>query len=82
MVVWQPLEIPLQYLQIDALRKRVASGILAETRGRREPDRPSGALTRARLPNEHQSEASVYRTRVSAGEAVNRVCSRVTHVRP
>ena len=26
MVVWQPLEIPLQYLQIDALQRRDLEG--------------------------------------------------------
>ena len=30
-MVWLLLEIPLHYLQIDALRKRVASAVLAET---------------------------------------------------
>jgi hypothetical protein len=51
-IVWQLLEIPLHYLQIDALRKRVAAAVLAEKRCGREPDGQSGALTCARIANE------------------------------
>jgi hypothetical protein len=60
-MVWQQLEIPLHYLQIDALRKRVASTVLAEKRCGREPDWQSGALTCAGFANEHLSEASAHR---------------------
>ena len=31
-MVWQQLKIALHFLQIEALRKRVASAVLAETR--------------------------------------------------
>ena len=51
-MVWQLLEIPLHYLQIDALRKRVASAVLAETTCGRAPDGQSGALAYARCANE------------------------------
>jgi hypothetical protein len=51
-IVWQLLEIPLHYLQIEALCKRVASAVLAETKCGREPDGQSGALTCARFSNE------------------------------
>ena len=75
-MVWQPLKISLHYLQIDALRKRVASAVLAETRCGRTPDGQSGALACARIANELLNEANAHRVRVS----VNRVCSRVIHV--
>jgi hypothetical protein len=72
-MVWQLLAIPLHYLQIDAIRKRVASAVLAQTRCGREPDGQSGALICARFANEHLSEASAHRVRVSVGQSVNRV---------
>jgi len=64
-MVWQLLKLSLQYLQIDALRERVASTVLAVTRCDRAPEGQSGVLTCARVANEHQSKASVQRVRVS-----------------
>jgi hypothetical protein len=52
-MVWPQLEILLHYLQIDALRTRVAAAVLAEKRCGRAPDWQSGALTCARCANEH-----------------------------
>ena len=69
-MVWPQLEILLHYLQIDALRKRVAAAVLAEKRCGRAPDWQSGALTCARFANEHLSEASVPRVRVSDGDYI------------
>ena len=45
-------EVPLHYLQIYALRKRVTAAVLAEKRCGREPDGQSGAPTYARIANE------------------------------
>ena len=78
-MVWQLLQFSLQYLQIDALRERVASTVLAETRCDRAPDGQSDVLACARVSNEHQSKASVHRASVSLGHSVNRVYCSVTH---
>lgn len=48
-MVWQLPEISLHYLQIEALRKPVASAVLAETGCGRAPDGPSGARPRAKF---------------------------------
>jgi len=69
-MVWQLLEIPLHYLQIDALRRRMAPAILAETRCGREPDGESGALICARIASEHLSDASAHRVKVSDGDYI------------
>jgi len=41
-MVWPQLEILLHYLQIDALRTRVAAAVLAEERCGRAPDWQAG----------------------------------------
>ena len=69
-MVWQLLEFSLHYLQINALRKRLVSAILAETRCDREPEGESGALTYGRIAIEHLSDASAHRVRISAGDYI------------
>ena len=48
-MVWQQVETPLHYLQIDALRTHAVAAVLAEKKCGRELDWQSHTLTCARF---------------------------------